>query len=172
MLDTQVTAAVAIGNLKAISEQPAMLSNLAYSNVVSTNNLGQQNAVANQRAVGELAIPVVAKAVNTASDLGPLQARSAVDVLTNDEVAQTLADLRSVVNAFAGKGGGGGGHAPHRWLKRLRELIALGLGVDTHGRLTVPASIAIVVPGRFRREDIQVNLEDEGVVIKVTHSVR
>ncbi|MFL6628037.1 MAG: hypothetical protein ACJ8IK_20430 [Burkholderiaceae bacterium] len=171
MLDEQVTTAVAIGNLKAISEQPAMLSNLAYSNVVSTNNLGQQNAVANQRAVGELAIPLVAKGVNTISDLGPLAARAAVDVLTNDEVAQAIADLEASVEAFAGPRGQGG--KPHHggW-KRLRALIELGLRLDEHGHLVVPANMTIVVNGRFAKEDIQINVDNHRVTIKVTQLAR
>lgn len=100
-LNEEVVSAVAIGNLKAISEQPAMLSNLAYSNTVTNTNLSQQNAVANQQAMNELGISIVAKASNTVSNLGPLEARSAVDILTNNELAQTLADLKSTLQAFS-----------------------------------------------------------------------
>ncbi|MBV6812419.1 R body protein [Xanthomonas axonopodis pv. passiflorae] len=77
-----------------------MLSNLAYSNVLASNNLGQQNAVSNQQAVTELGIPVVAKATNSLSNIGPLEARSAVDVLTSNELAQTITDLKATVSAF------------------------------------------------------------------------
>lgn len=99
-LPEEVVSAVAIGNLKAISEQPAMLSNLAYSNTVANTNLSQQNAVANQQAMNELGISIVAKASNTVSNLGPLEARSAVDILTNDELAQTIADMKATLQAF------------------------------------------------------------------------
>lgn len=102
-LPEDVLSAVAVTNLKAIAEQPAMLSNLAYSNVVVNTNLSQQNAVANQQAMNELGISIVAKATNTVSNLGPLEARSAVDVLTNDELAQTIADLKAAVQAFNNK---------------------------------------------------------------------
>jgi len=102
-LNPEVVSAVAIGNLKAISEQPAMLSNLAYSNTVANTNLSQQNAVANQQAMNELGISIVAKATNTVSNLGPMEARSAVDILTNDELAQTIADLKSTLQAFSGR---------------------------------------------------------------------
>lgn len=102
-LNEEVVSAVAIGNLKAISEQPAMLSNLAYSNVVANTNLSQQNAVANQQAMNELGISILAKASNTISNLGPLEARSAVDILTNDELAQTIADLKAAVQSFSGR---------------------------------------------------------------------
>lgn len=92
---------VAITNLKSIAEQPAMLSNLAYSNVIANTNLSQQNAVANQQAMNELGISIVGKTVNKVSDLGPLEARSAVDILTNNEYAQTIADLKATLQAFS-----------------------------------------------------------------------
>lgn len=99
-LDPGIVEAVAIGNLKSIAEQPAMLSNLHFSNVVANTNLSAQNAVANQQAMNELGVAVTAKAVNTVSNLGPLEARSAVDILTNDEVAQAIADLKASLAAF------------------------------------------------------------------------
>ncbi len=92
--------AVAIGNLKAISEQPAMLSNLAYANTVMNTNLSQQNAVANQQAMNELGIAVTGKAVNIVSNLGPFKANSAADVLSNNELAQTIADLKARLSGF------------------------------------------------------------------------
>ena len=100
-LPSDIVQSVAIGNLKSISEQPAMISNLAYSNVITTTNLSQQNAVSNQQAMNEVGISVVGKTVNNVANLGPLEARSAVDILTNDELAQTIADLKSAVQAFA-----------------------------------------------------------------------
>ena len=99
-LPSDIVQSVAIGNLKSISEQPAMLSNLAYSNVVANTNLSQQNAVSNQQAMNELGISIVGKTVSNVANLGPLEARSAVDILTNDELAQTIADLKSTLAAF------------------------------------------------------------------------
>ena len=98
-----VLSAVAVANVKAIAGQPAMLSNLAYSNVVANTNLSQQNAVAHQQAMNELSISILAKAANLISNLGPLEARSAAEVLTNNELAQTIADLKATTQAFAGK---------------------------------------------------------------------
>ncbi len=89
--------------LKSLNEQSAMLSNLAYSNVIANTNLSQQNAVANQQAMNELGISIVGKMVNTVANLGPLEARSAVDVLTDNELAQTIADLKAAVQAFSAK---------------------------------------------------------------------
>ncbi|MCM8528978.1 MAG: hypothetical protein NE327_20815 [Lentisphaeraceae bacterium] len=106
-LPSNIVQGVAIGNLKSISEQPSMLSNLAYSNSVANTNLSQQNAVSNQQALNEVAISVTGKAVNNIANLGPLEARSAVDILTNDEIAQTIADLKATLESF---GGGSSGH--------------------------------------------------------------
>lgn len=162
MLDERVVSAVTTGNLKAISEQPAMLSNLAYSNAVSSTNLGQQNAVSNQQSGNQIGVSLVAKATNTISNLGPLSARSAVDVLSNNELAQTIAGLKSAVEAFTGSQG------PHK----LRRLLALDLRIDEQGRLVIPPSVDLFIPGRFVREDIQVDVSDDGVTIKVRTTVR
>ena len=97
----ETATVIGVTNLKSVGEQPAMLSNLAYSNTVSNTNLSQQNAVSNQQAMNELGISIVGKTVNKVSNLGPLEARSAVDVLTNDEVAQTLSDLSASLQAFS-----------------------------------------------------------------------
>ncbi|MCH6257816.1 RebB family R body protein [Puniceicoccaceae bacterium K14] len=99
----ETTTVIGVTNLKSVGEQPAMLSNLAYSNTVQTTNLSHQNAVSNQQAMNELGISVVGKMVNKVSNLGPLEARSAVDVLTNNELAQTILDLKAAVQAFAAK---------------------------------------------------------------------
>lgn len=170
MLNEEVVSAVAINNLKAISEQPAMLSNLAFANAVVSTNLGQQNAVQHQRSVSELGISIVASGTNTVSNLDPMHARSAVDVLTNNELAQTIADLKGAVQAFAaappgpdGRPGGGGS----LW-KVLKELIKLGLRVDERGEVVVPDSVPFLIPGRFEREDVKIVLDDAGVHIRVT----
>ena len=99
-LIAQTATVIGITNLKSVGEQPAMLSNLAYSNTIANTNLSQQNAVANQQAMNELGIAVTGKTVNLVSNLGPLEARSAVDVLTNNELAETIADLQSSLDAF------------------------------------------------------------------------
>lgn len=96
----ETTTVISITNLKSIGEQPAMLSNLSYSNTIANTNLSQQNAVANQQAMNELGISIVGKTVNKVSDLGPLEARSAVDVLTNNELAETIAELKATLEAF------------------------------------------------------------------------
>ncbi len=99
-LIAQTATVIGITNLKSVGEQPAMLSNLAYSNTIANTNLSQQNAVANQQAMNELGIAVTGKTVNLVSNLGPLEARSAVDVLTNNELAESIASLKASLDAF------------------------------------------------------------------------
>lgn len=99
-LNEEVVSAVATDNRKAIAEQTAMLSNLIFSNTIANTNLSQQNAVANQQAMNELGVAIVAKATNTVIPLGPLEARSAVDVLTNDQLAQSITDFKAAIAAF------------------------------------------------------------------------
>jgi hypothetical protein len=159
MLDEQVVTSVAVGNLKAISEQPALLSNLAYSNALSSTNISQQNAVANQQAGNQLDVPLVANATNVISNLGPLGSRSAVDVLTNNELAQAIADLKSVVNAFAASGGSS---------KPLPEFVI----IDEQGRVVIyPVNgriPEIVIPGTFSRERVEVASDSRlGIVIRI-----
>lgn len=97
----ETTAVLAITSLKSIAEQPAMLANLLFANTITNVNLSQQNAVANQQAMNELGISVVGKMVNKISDLGPLEARSAVDVLTDNALADEIASLKAVIQSFA-----------------------------------------------------------------------
>jgi hypothetical protein len=130
--------------------------------VVSTNNLGQQNAVSNQQAGNQLGVPLVAKATNTIANLNPMVSRSAVDVLTNNELAQTIADLKSAVEAFAGSGGSDG----------TLRLADLQLRIDEQERLVVVlsdrTSLDIFIPGSFTREQVQVVADSaRGVTIRV-----
>lgn len=102
-LPTEITDAVAIGNLKSISEQPAMLSNLAYSNTVMNTNLSAQNAVANQQSMNQLGVAVVGKTVNKISNLGPLESKSATEVMTDNALADVITSLKASIEAFATK---------------------------------------------------------------------
>jgi 5-enolpyruvylshikimate-3-phosphate synthase len=99
-LNPLVVEAVAIGNLKSISEQPAMLSNLAYSNMVANTNLSAQNAVANQQALNELGVSILGKTVNVISNLGPLESKSASEIRTGNTVAEELIDLKAAVSSL------------------------------------------------------------------------
>ncbi|HZS48316.1 MAG TPA: hypothetical protein VFC63_24820 [Blastocatellia bacterium] len=82
-----------------ISEQTAMLSNLVYANLVANVNLSQQNAVANQQAMNELGVAILGKVVNLISNLGPLEARSATEILTGNTFAELIVDLKAALAA-------------------------------------------------------------------------
>jgi len=88
---------------EVMSEQSSMLSNLAYSNVISSNDLSTKNLVFNQDAQNKLRLLILSKAVNQIQNNQPLQARSAMDMLTNNELAQTVTDLKAIVTTFADK---------------------------------------------------------------------
>lgn len=60
-----VIESVAISNIKSVAEQPAMLSNLAYSNLVSNANIAQQNAVSNQQQMNELSVAIISLIVKS-----------------------------------------------------------------------------------------------------------
>lgn len=96
------TEAIALTGL-VIAEQPSMLSNLVYSNTLSSNDLGTKGQVFNQNAQNKLRIAILSNAINQVQNNLPLQARSAVDVLTNNELAQTITDFKAAMAAFADK---------------------------------------------------------------------
>jgi hypothetical protein len=101
IVNPQVTDAVTTNSVSTIADQPAILSNLALANLIANTNLAAQNAIANQQAMNELGVSVVGKIVNMLSTVGPLEARSAVDILTDNELAETLAGLKSALQAIA-----------------------------------------------------------------------
>ncbi|MBB1087043.1 hypothetical protein H4F99_00920 [Lysobacter sp. SG-8] len=94
-----VTAAIAIGSL-ATMQQPALLSDLAFSNHVVGNDLGAKSQLAHQDAMNRLRQGIVAGAVARVQGPGPGTARAAVDVLTGNALAQEIADLKAAVDAF------------------------------------------------------------------------
>jgi hypothetical protein len=96
-VNPMITDAVATSNVTSIASQPAMLSNLAFANLVQNVNLSQQNAVSNQQAMNQLGITVTGKVVNLIANLSPLEAASATHVLTGNTVAEDIADLRAAL---------------------------------------------------------------------------
>ena len=100
-IQEEVTQAVAVGNLKSISEQPAMLSNLAYANAVQSTDMVAKNATSSQQGLNEVGQAVVSRGAGELLKIGPLEARSAVDVLTDNALAEAIADLKGTLAAFA-----------------------------------------------------------------------
>lgn len=98
-----VERALVIANLKSVAEQPAMLSNLMFANLVANVNLTQQNAASNQQAANEVGRAVTGKVVNTVLNLGPLEAMSALQLLTGNSFAESLIDLKAAVGRLKNK---------------------------------------------------------------------
>ena len=94
-LPDDIRESIAIGNVKSVAEQPSMLSNLAYANLINNVNLSQQNAVSNQQAMNQLGLTVTGKVVNLVANLSPLEAVAVVKMDTGNDIAQQLADLQS-----------------------------------------------------------------------------
>jgi hypothetical protein len=97
-LPNDIRESVAIGNIKSVAEQPAMLSNLAFANLTANNNLSQQNAVSNQQAMNQLTLTVTGKTVNRISDLSPAEASAIQEIQSGSDLAAQLAGLRAAVN--------------------------------------------------------------------------
>jgi hypothetical protein len=101
-LPEEVLQTIAISNAKSVSEQPAMLSNLAFGNNASNANLSQQNAVSNQQAMNELNVVVTGKAINLVANLSPTEALSTSQLFTGNTVAEEIADLKASVDSLGG----------------------------------------------------------------------
>lgn len=96
-----IREAIAIANAKSIAEQPAMLANLAYANLVNNVNLSQQNAVSNQQAMNQMTLSVTSKAVDKISNLNPQEAVSVTKILSAQELAEQIAQLKSVIGKYS-----------------------------------------------------------------------
>jgi hypothetical protein len=83
-----------------ISLQPSVLSDLAYSNQVSSTNQASKSQVSNQDAMNRLRHMILANAVTSVQSTDPKTARSVVSVLTSNELAQEIADLKAAIAAF------------------------------------------------------------------------
>jgi hypothetical protein len=120
---TDTAHVLEITSTEANGSQAARLTNLGQSNVIANFDRGAQNAVANQQAHAGLAVSVLGKTVNRVQNLGPLEARSSVDVFTGNEVAQAIGDLQASLAAFSQ--GQPIPVPPHRWPRLLREMLRL-----------------------------------------------
>jgi hypothetical protein len=99
-LPDDIRESIAIGNVKSVAEQPSMLSNLAYANLIANVNLAGQNAVSNQQAMNQLALTVTGKVVNLVANFSPLEAAAVVKLDTGNDIAEQLADLKGTIASF------------------------------------------------------------------------
>ena len=96
-LPDDVRGSVAIANFKSIAEQPAMLINLNYANLINNVNLTQENAVSNQQSINQLALTITAKAVNRISNLNPAEANTMHKIVNGDDLAKLLNELKTKI---------------------------------------------------------------------------
>jgi Killing trait len=102
-LPNDIRESIAIGNVKSVAEQPAMLSNLAYANLLQNVNLSQQNSVSNQQAMNQLQLTVTGKVVNLISNLSPMEAVAVTKIDTGNDIAQQISDLKAAVAPLTNK---------------------------------------------------------------------
>ncbi len=81
----------------AASQQASLLSNLAYSNQVASNNLAAKAQLSHQDASNRLRQSILANAVRSVQSANPSTARSAVALLTSNAAAENIADLNAAV---------------------------------------------------------------------------
>ncbi len=94
-ISVDIMQAIAVGNVKSVAEQPAMLSNLALSNLIQNVNLSQQNAVSSQQAMNQLFLTVIGKIVNLLANVNPTEAAAITELFTGNEAAEQIADLKA-----------------------------------------------------------------------------
>jgi hypothetical protein len=99
-LPDDIRESVAVTNLKTVAEQPSLLSNLALADLISNDNLSQQNAVSNQQGMSQLAISVAGKINNLVTSLNPLQAAAQAKLDTGNDISEQLADIKGTLESL------------------------------------------------------------------------
>ena len=102
-LPNDIRESVAIANIKSVGEQPSMLSNLSFANLITNDNLSQENAVANQQAMNQVGLTVTGKAVNRVSNMDPSEGVAINKIDTGNETAAQIAELKASVKAMSDK---------------------------------------------------------------------
>jgi hypothetical protein len=93
--ESVVIEAGSLNSLATDAIQPAMVSNVSSSNVVSNINRSTQNAVSNQFAVSQLSVSIVGKALSLIGTVQPMEAKSAQNVLSGSSLAESIASLKA-----------------------------------------------------------------------------
>ncbi|HEX8175067.1 MAG TPA: hypothetical protein VF543_08110 [Pyrinomonadaceae bacterium] len=103
VLPDDIIESIALGGFSSITGQPSSLANLSYSNAINNNNSSQQNTVANQQAMNQVAQSVLGSTVNLVADINPMEAVAVVKMDTGNDVAQQLMDLKAAVSGTSVK---------------------------------------------------------------------
>ena len=91
----QILDAVAVENVKSIAGGSAFYHNLAMANAVQHQNLAQQNAIAEQAALGVARLA----AIKTLVETDPSEAMSTQKMMTGNDVANTMQSLLAALNS-------------------------------------------------------------------------
>jgi hypothetical protein len=75
-LPNDVRQSLAVANVKNLGEQAAILSNLAYANLIDNINLLQENVVSNPQLMNQLTLSVTGQTVNRISNFGTMEIMS------------------------------------------------------------------------------------------------
>ncbi|MBN2069313.1 MAG: hypothetical protein JW739_06725 [Opitutales bacterium] len=122
----ETTSVINTSSLMTIAGNPAEASDLSLNNAISQRNLSQQNAVSNQQRVQSLGLSVLGKTVRKVSAPTVLEARSSMDVISGNEMAETLASLKAAIDMFNNGASPVNPDSPRRKLiKKLVELIRI-----------------------------------------------
>lgn len=97
VLPDDIRESIALGSFCSITGQPSSLSNLAYSNAINNNNLTQQNTVANQQAMNQVAQSILGNAINQVGNLSAMEAVAVVKMDTGNDIAQQIMDLQAAI---------------------------------------------------------------------------
>src|SRR3954462_4306666 len=108
-LPDNIMEAISLNGLMSIANQPAILSNLALSNVTQNTNLSQQNALSFQQTQNGLQATILAKLVNTVLNPGPIEAASVGALFSRGGASEELAMLKALLDVLNGGGGSEGG---------------------------------------------------------------
>jgi hypothetical protein len=75
-LPNDVRQSLAVANVKNLGEQAAILSNLAYANLIGNINLSEENVVSNPQLMNQLTLSVTGQTVNRISNFGTMEIMS------------------------------------------------------------------------------------------------
>ena len=104
LVNGQITDSVTQANVKVLADAPAHALGTVYQVAGSVAGLSMQNAVANQHSKTVIGTSVTTQGVNLLYSMPvAANARGTNEVFSGNALAETLAQLRSVISTFPSK---------------------------------------------------------------------
>lgn len=101
LLNGQVTDSITQANVKVLGDAPAQAVSTLYQFMAQATGLSMQNAVSNQQRSGLVDTATTTQAVNLVYGLPvAAAARGTVEIFSGNAMAETLAELRALQQAF------------------------------------------------------------------------